>query len=108
MREAINKKGEDLKRYTKEEKAEILKEVESLGNVSLVAKKHVMPSTTIQNWIRKKINSSNPSEIQNFSAYQLNQSQCGNNRGKFFFQLFYGEFFSKTVFTDINFNLRVL
>ena len=32
MREAINKKGEDLKRYTKEEKAEIFKEVESLCN----------------------------------------------------------------------------
>jgi len=53
-----------LKRYTEEEKAEILKEVESLGNVSLVAKKHGMPSTTIQNWIRKRLSKSNPSEIR--------------------------------------------
>ena len=54
-----------MKRYTKEEKAEILKEVESLGNVSLVAKKHGMPSTTIQNWIRKGLNNKiNPSEIR--------------------------------------------
>ena len=65
MREAINKKGGDLKRYTKEEKAEIFKEVESLCNVSLVAKKHGMPSTTIQNWIRKGLNNKiNPSEIR--------------------------------------------
>ena len=38
-----------MKRYTEEEKIEILKEVESLENVSLVAKKHGMPITTIQN-----------------------------------------------------------
>jgi len=53
-----------LKGYTEEEKAEILKEVESLGNVSLVAKKHGMPATTIQNWIRKRISASSPSEIR--------------------------------------------
>ena len=53
-----------MKRYTEEEKAEILKEVESLGNVSLVAKKHGMPSTTIQNWIRKGLRKSSPSEAR--------------------------------------------
>ena len=53
-----------MKRYTDEEKIEILKEVESLGNVSLVAKKHGMPSTTIQNWIRKGLSKPNPSEIR--------------------------------------------
>ena len=36
-----------MRRYTEEEK------VESLGSVSLVAKKHGMLTTTIQNWIRK-------------------------------------------------------
>ena len=53
-----------MKRYTEEEKIEILKEVESLGNVSLVAKKHGMPTTTIQNWIRKGLNQSDSSEIR--------------------------------------------
>ena len=64
MREANNKKGGALKRYTEEEKIEILKEVENLGNVSLVAKKHGMPATTIQNWIRKGLSPSDSSEIR--------------------------------------------
>ena len=63
MRE-LTTKGESLKRYTEEEKIEILKEVESLRNVSLVAKKHSMPATTIQNWIRKGFNPSDSSEIR--------------------------------------------
>lgn len=76
MREAKNTtKGGSLKRYTEEEKAEILKEVENLGNVSLVAKKHGMPSTTIQNWIRKKINSSSPSEIRKLKKTISEQKQ---------------------------------
>ena len=53
-----------MRRYTEEEKVEIFKEVESLRNVSLVAKKHGMPVTTIQNWIRKGLSNSNPSEVR--------------------------------------------
>ena len=53
-----------MKRYTEEEKTEIFKEVESLGKVCLVAKKHGMPATTIQNWIRKGLNQSNSSEVR--------------------------------------------
>ena len=53
-----------MKKYTENEKTEILKEVENLRNVSLVAKKHGMPNTTIQNWIKKGLNSSNSSEIR--------------------------------------------
>ena len=53
-----------MKRYTGEEKAEIFKEVESLGNVSFVAKKHGMPATTIQNWIRKGLSQSKSSEVR--------------------------------------------
>jgi len=34
------RKGEVLKRYTETEKSEILKEVQNLGTVRLVAKKH--------------------------------------------------------------------
>ena len=53
-----------MKRYSMEEKAEIFKEVENLGKVCLVAKKHGMPATTIQNWIRKGLNQSNSSEVR--------------------------------------------
>ena len=53
-----------MRRYTEEEKVEILKEVENIGNVSLIAKKHGMPSTTIQNWIRKGLSQSDTSEIK--------------------------------------------
>ncbi len=42
-----------MRRYSEEEKIEILKEVESLGNVSLVSKKRGLPHTTIHNWIKK-------------------------------------------------------
>jgi len=65
MREIFNNKGEALRRYTKEEKAEILKEVQNPGTVYLVAKKHGMPATTIQNWIRKGcLGQSNLSEVR--------------------------------------------
>ena len=40
-----------MRRYTEEEKAEILKEVESLGNVSLVSKKRGISHTTIHTWV---------------------------------------------------------
>ena len=63
MRE-LTTEGESMRRYTEEEKVEIFKEVESLRNVSLVAKKHGMPVTTIQNWIRKGLSNSNPSEVR--------------------------------------------
>lgn len=42
-----------MRRYTEEEKAEILKEVESLGNVSLVSKKRGISHTTIHTWVKK-------------------------------------------------------
>ena len=38
-----------MKRYTEEEQAILLKEVELLGKVNLVSRKHGIPHTTIQN-----------------------------------------------------------
>jgi len=58
------RKGEVLKRYTETEKSEILKEVQNLGTVRLVAKKHGMPATTIQNWIKKGLGQSNSSKMR--------------------------------------------
>ena len=63
-----------MRRWTEEEKAEILKEVESLRNVSLVAKKHGKPVTTIQNWIRKGFSNSNPSEVRRLKKTISQQS----------------------------------
>ena len=42
-----------MKRYSKEEKAEILKEVEDIRNINLVCKKRGISHTTVYNWIRK-------------------------------------------------------
>ena len=46
-----------MKRYSMEEKAEILKEVEDIGNINLVCKKRGISHTTVHNWIRKGIDS---------------------------------------------------
>ncbi|MCZ0932160.1 MAG: hypothetical protein OXJ52_03295 [Oligoflexia bacterium] len=53
-----------MRRYTEEEKEEILKAVKIFGNVSLVAKKQGMPSTTLQNWLKKGLQPSKPSQIR--------------------------------------------
>jgi transposase-like protein len=42
-----------MKRYSEEEKAEILLEVESVGNVNAVARKHNIPQSTIQSWLKR-------------------------------------------------------
>ena len=42
-----------MKRYSEEEKSEILKEVESLGNINLVCRKRGITHTTVHNWIKK-------------------------------------------------------
>ena len=48
-----------MKRYTMEEKAEILKEVEDIGNINLVCKKRGISHTTVHNWIKKGVIESN-------------------------------------------------
>ena len=40
--------------YTPEEKAQILEEVKSTGNVKAVAKRHGMPPSTIATWIKPR------------------------------------------------------
>ena len=43
-----------MKRYSAEEKSEILKEVENLGNINLVCRKRGITHTTVHNWIKKE------------------------------------------------------
>jgi transposase-like protein len=47
------------KAYSDEFKEQILKEVEKTGNVTLVARNHGIPSTTINTWLKKGKTSSN-------------------------------------------------
>lgn len=42
------------KAYSDEFKGQLLKEVEETGNVTLFARDHGIPSTTINTWIKKK------------------------------------------------------
>ena len=54
-----------MRRYTVEEKAEILKEVENLGNINLVCRKRGISHTTVHNWVKKGAvnnNRNSPSE----------------------------------------------
>ena len=46
--------GHFMKRYSMEEKTEILKEVEEIGNINLVCKKRGISHTTVHNWIRTR------------------------------------------------------
>jgi transposase-like protein len=41
-----------LKSYSLEEKNQIIKEVKETGNISLVAQKHKVPSSTVHSWLK--------------------------------------------------------
>ena len=43
-----------MRRYSAEEKAEILKDVESVGNIHAVCRKRGLSHTTIHNWLRQQ------------------------------------------------------
>lgn len=47
-----------MKKYTLQEKSEILKEVESIGNIALVCRKRDISYNTVQNWVRRKVTGS--------------------------------------------------
>ena len=43
-----------MRRYSSEEKVEILKEVENVGNIHAVCRKRGLSHTTVHNWLRKQ------------------------------------------------------
>ena len=49
--------------YTDEEKAQILQEVKSTGNVAAVAKKNSVPTSTIHTWIKPKSGKKDKSSV---------------------------------------------
>ncbi len=51
-----------MKHYSIEIKEQILKEIEEVGNITLVCKKHGIKRTTVMNWIHKTKNKSKISE----------------------------------------------
>ena len=58
MRE-LTTEGESMGKYTEEEKAEIFKEVESLGKINLVCRKQGIAHITVHNWIKKGVDNNN-------------------------------------------------
>jgi len=66
------------KGYSEEFKEQVLKEVEETGNMTLVARNHNIPSTTINTWVRKqkngaKVGSSRGPKSSNFSSNSYNK-----------------------------------
>lgn len=64
------------KAYSDEFKEQVLKEVEETGNVTLVARNHGIPSTTINTWIKKNSNnaiSSKGPKSSNFNSNNYNK-----------------------------------
>lgn len=45
-----------MKHYTQEFKEQLLKEIQDVGNVSLVCKKHGLRPSTVHGWLRKNKN----------------------------------------------------
>jgi transposase len=45
-----------MKQYSPEFKAQILKEIEEVGNITLVCKKHEIKRTKVMNWLHKDKN----------------------------------------------------
>lgn len=43
-----------MRRYSDEEKAEILKEIENVGNIHAVCRKRGLSHTTVHNWLKKQ------------------------------------------------------
>ena len=43
-----------MRRYSNEEKAEILKEIEDVGNIHAVCRKRGLSHTTVHNWLKKE------------------------------------------------------
>ena len=51
-----------MKHYTKDFKDQVLREIEEVGNISLVCKRHGVTPSTVQNWLRKNRNKGKISE----------------------------------------------
>lgn len=58
------------KQYTQEFKCQVLKEVEEVGNISLVCKKHELKPSTVHGWLHKVKNKDRIAEVKQNRSYQ--------------------------------------
>lgn len=59
-----------MKHYTKEFKEQILKEIQDVGNISLVCKKHELKPSTVHTWIKRDKNKDQIAEAKQSKEYQ--------------------------------------
>jgi len=62
------------KAYSDEFKEQLLREVDETGNMTLVARNHNIPSTTINSWIKRRKNTSNSSSSRGPKSSSFNSN----------------------------------
>lgn len=62
------------KAYSDEFKEQLLREVDETGNMTLVARNHNIPSTTINSWIKRRKNTNNSSSSRGPKSSSFNSN----------------------------------
>ena len=68
--------------YSEEVKEQVLREVEETGNMTLVARNHNIPSTTINTWVKKKKNAAKGGSTRGPKSSNFNSSNCNKELEK--------------------------
>lgn len=68
--------------YSEEIKEQVLREVEETGNMTLVARNHNIPSTTINTWVRKKKNAAKVGSTRGPKSSNFNSINCNKEMEK--------------------------
>jgi len=64
------------KAYSDELKEQVLKEIEETGNVTIFARNHNIPSTTICTWIKRRKTAVNGSSSRRQKSSNFNSNSC--------------------------------
>jgi len=62
------------KAYSEELKEQVLREVDETGNMTLVARNHNIPSTTVNTWIKRRKNAGNSSSSRGPKSSSFNSN----------------------------------
>ena len=68
--------------YSEEVKEQVLREVEETGNMTLVARNHNIPFTTINTWVKKKKNATKGGSTRGPKSSNFNSSNCNKELEK--------------------------
>ena len=68
--------------YSEEVKEQVLREVEETGNMTLVARNHNIPFTTINTWVKKKKNAAKGGSTRGPKSRNFNSSNCNKELEK--------------------------